>query len=273
MKYYCYQKLSKKQVLIRGIIAFLLMTILSLAFILPFVLTGNMNSISNVEELKEFLFRWKTKSIFLFALLQFLQVTFLPLPTFLTTVTGSVMFGPWIASSVSFISIFLGSLVAFYLGRKIGKNLVYWVAGYRKGNVLINKISRGKYLFFLMMLFPFFPDDTLCLVAGVTNMSYPFFIVTNLICRPLGLIPTCFIGSGEIIPFSGWGIPVWIILILLIAVLFILSVKYQPQIEKFLYKLLHKKKLIKNEPEKKCLLKNKHLIIKGKSSTELTPIF
>lgn len=267
MKYYCYPKLSPKQSLIRGGIAFLLIVAILLAILLPLILTGNLQSIDSVSELKDLILSGKIRSLFIFALLQFLQVTFIPIPSVLTTLAGTLIFGPWLALTISLFSILIGSLFAFSLGRKLGKNLIFWVAGYRKGNVLINKISRGKYLFFLMMLFPFFPDDLLCLVAGVTNMSYKFFILTNLVCRPLALIPICFIGSGNLIPFSGWGVPVWIILILVILVLFVLSVKYQPQIENFFTRLLKRKKLLPQEEEKKCLLKSKHLFNKYKNLT------
>lgn len=262
MRYYCYPKMSIKQVMLRSGAAFLLLALVILAIFLPLFLTGSLDSINSVSDLKELILRGRGKSIFVFALLQFLQVTFLPLPAILTTLAGTMIFGAWTTLLVSFVSIMIGSLFAFFLGRKLGKGLIFWVAGYRKGTVLINKISKGKYLFFLMMLFPFFPDDLLCLVAGVTNMSYGFFIVTNLIARPLGIIPTCFFGSGEIIPFSGWGIPVWIVLILLIIITFVLTVKFQPQIENFFNKLLKKKHLMK-EDEKKCLLKNKHFIYKN----------
>jgi len=66
-----------------------------------------------------------------------------------------------------------------------------------------------------MLLFPMFPDDILCMVAGITDMSYKFFIVTVALTRPVMIAATCFLGSGEIIPFTGWGIPVWIGLFLL----------------------------------------------------------
>ena len=51
---------------------------------------------------------------------------------------------------------------------------------------------------------------------------------------------TCFLGSGTLIPFSGWGIPVWIVLVLIVAVLFFVCFKYQPQIENYIEKLATK---------------------------------
>ena len=88
-----------------------------------------------------------------------------------------------------------------------------------------------------MMLFPFFPDDILCIVAGAINMSFKFFLITNLITRPIVYVTLCFFGSGSIIPYSGWGLIVWAILIIIGLILFYLSYKFQPQIENFVEKL------------------------------------
>ena len=58
---------------------------------------------------------------------------------------------------------------------------------------------------------------------------------------------TAFLGSGTIIPFSGWGIPVWIVLVLFAIVCFYLSIRYQQQIENFIMKLSGKMSKEKQE--------------------------
>ena len=88
-----------------------------------------------------------------------------------------------------------------------------------------------------MMVFPMFPDDILCVVAGLTNMSFGFFLGTNLLARAIGIAFTVFLGSGTVIPYHGWGLIVWGVLILLIVGLFYLSVKYKTQIDMTLNKL------------------------------------
>ena len=84
------------------------------------------------------------------------------------------------------------------------------------------------------------------MIAGTTNMSWKFFTITNLITRPIGIFCTCFLSSG-IIPFSGWWIALWVGLALICAVLFILSYKYQKQIENFVLKLAGKLEKKDNE--------------------------
>ena len=231
---------EKKAKIIKIFIIVISLIVIALAIYLPLKLTGTIDKIDSAEELKEFILAGGGYSYFIFVFIQFLQVTFLPLPAAVTTVAGTLVFGPWITFGLSLLAVMLGSIFAFYLGRKIGRKLVIWVAGEKDAIKWEEKLRRGKYVYFLMMLFPVFPDDILCIVAGCIGMNWKFFLVTNIITRPISIGLTCFLGSGEIIPFSGWGIPVWIVLIIIAIIIFYLSVKYQPKIEEFVTNLADK---------------------------------
>ena len=64
---------------------------------------------------------------------------------------------------------------------------------------------------------------------------------------------TCYLGSGQIIPYAGWGWIVWGILIAIMIALFVCAYKFQPQIEEWLGKIASKfaskKKRIKLQVE------------------------
>lgn len=232
---------EKKNKVIKVIIICLCLAFIILAIYLPLQLSGALNRIDSAEELKEVILSGGIYSYLIFFAVQFLQCIALPIPAIIPTIAGSLVFGPWIATLISFIAVFSASILCFYLGRKLGKKLLIWVIGEKDTDTWQQKLEKGKYVFFLMMLFPLFPDDILCIVVGaITSMSYKFFIITNLITRPIGIVCTCFLGSGYLIPFSGWGIPVWILLITLCGLLFYLSIKYQKQIETFTIKLSEK---------------------------------
>ena len=227
--------------------------LIALAIYLPLELSGTIDKIDSAEELGQVIRDGGVYSYAIFILIQFLQVTFLPLPALVTTVAGTLVFeNAWITFGLSLFAVMLGSIFAFFLGRKIGRKLVVWVAGEQDARKWEEKLRRGKYVYFLMMLFPIFPDDILCIVAGCIGMDWKFFLITNLITRPISIGLTCFFGSGDIIPFSGWGIPVWIVLVALAIVVMYLSIKYQPQIENFINKLAGKmsKKFSKKEDVK-----------------------
>lgn len=173
--------------------------ILSCAFFVGlyylFKSTGWLGNFESVEELKKIIQGAGFYSYSIFVLIQFLQVTILPIPGIVTTIVGVILFGPVIAFFLSLLAILLGSISAYFIGKVLGIKVLNWAIGKEKTEVLQNKLKKGKYVFFLMMLFPFFPDDILCILAGVINMDFKFFLNTNLITRTIGIFSTCFLGS------------------------------------------------------------------------------
>ena len=220
--------------IVKLIFLVLIITLVCVAFYLVLRYSGLWERYDSVEEISLFIRSTGMYGIMVFFALQFLQVTVLPLPGFITTVAGSIVFGPLTATICSSFAIILGSIFAFFLGRRYGTKMLVWCVGKEDSDRYKEILTECKYAFFLMMLFPFFPDDILCVVAGVTNMSTRFFVITNLITRPISVICTCYIGSGYLIPFSGWGIYVWIGIALLIVVSFLITTKYQSKIENLL---------------------------------------
>jgi len=205
------------------------------------VFLGYEQIFSSVESMQNFIKSTGAWGIVVFMLIQFAQATFVPIPAMITTIAGSIIFGPTIAMISSLCAILLASVVSFFVGRLLGEKVVGWIIG-KEACEKYSKLlyEKGKYVFFLMQVFPFFPDDILCLVAGMTKMSFRFFFITMLIARPLAIIPTCYLGGGTIIPYSGWGLIVWGILIVLMIVLFMLSYKYQNKIEQFVVRVSQK---------------------------------
>lgn len=234
-------KKETKIKIVKSLIILLILVIIILAIYLPLKLTGLLEEIDSAEKLRDVIQGGGAYSYIIFFLIQLLQVTFIPLPATLTTIAGLLAFeNIWITFGLSLFAVILGSVFAYFLGYKIGRRLVFWVVGKKEAIKWEMKLKRGKYVFFLMMLFPFFPDDILCIIAGCIGMSFKFFLITNFITRPIIILTTCLFGSGSIIPFSGWGIPVWIILILIGIIAFYLGYKYQRQIENFIYKVSYK---------------------------------
>ena len=63
-----------------------------------------------------------------------------------------------------------------------------------------------------MFLFPVFPDDALCMAAGMTKMRYWYFAIIVLIFRSIGIATICFLGSS-IIKWAELSIIDWFVLI------------------------------------------------------------
>ena len=163
-----------------------------------------------------------------FFILQFLQVILSPIPGSITTIAGGLMFGLFPAFFISVAAVFLGSVCAFMLGKIFGRPLVYRIAGKDVVDKYMSAVSsRQRVVLFMMFLLPFFPDDILCLIAGLSAMRLPGFSLLVIITRPWGLLFSALIGSG-IVHMPLWS---WIIIGAFVAAIFILSIKYAPLIE------------------------------------------
>lgn len=203
--------------------------------------TGVWEKLNSVEKLKNFILDQGIWGRVFFVFLQFIQVAFLPIPSPLVVVAGSLIYGPFQSSLLSLAGILLGSAVAFAIGRMFGKKVVSFMVGKENQKKWSSYLNNAKYSFVLMMLLPLFPDDVLCMVAGLTDMSWTFFMITQLVTRTIGIFTMSFLSVGDIIPFSGWGIYVWILIALFALFSIYFSVKYNKEIEKFIYKVFKRK--------------------------------
>ncbi|HEY8443457.1 MAG TPA: TVP38/TMEM64 family protein [Clostridia bacterium] len=207
------------------------------------VASGAFQNLTNMELLKNFILSTGFWGMAVFICAQIIQVVFLPLPSIVLNLVGVALYGPTLAFILGSIGVCLGSIAAFAIGRIFGRRLVEWIVGKDKAleyRMLLN--NKGKYMLILMLLFPFFPDDILCLVAGITTMSWGFFIFAVLITRPITVAFMCYLGTGDIIPFKGWGIAAWIAISAGLMLIFYVLNKYQYQLSNSLSRIFGRKK-------------------------------
>lgn len=233
---------SFKKKLLRIILVLVLITFVLGLLYFALEVTGLWEKLNSVDKLQSVILELGFWGRFIFVLLQFLQVTFVPLPSPVLIIAGSLIYGPFQAGLLSISGILLGSAFAFFLGRVFGKKLVVFMVGEQTEKKWRKFLSGCKYTFVIMMLLPLFPDDILCMVAGVTDMSWTFFMLTQLITRPIGIFLVSYFSSGQIIPYHGWGLIVWAIILIASVALLYLSSKYNQKIEDFIKNLFSKKK-------------------------------
>lgn len=145
-----------------------------------------------------------------------------------------ILFGSWKALIISAISVFLSSSLMFLIGRTCGEKVAEKIVGkesLEKAQKLID--MKSKMLLPLMFLFPIFPDDALCMVAGMTKMRYWYFAVVVAVFRTIGIATICFLGSG-LIDWASLSLVDWFVLINVCVFDVFLIFKYQHKIEKFI---------------------------------------
>ena len=68
-----------------------------------------------------------------------------------------------------------------------------------------------------------------------------------LTLRPIYIVLVCYFGTGQIIPFSGWGIPVWISIFVICLLIIIVYLKNKTNVEKWLMRFKPQKIFKKNK--------------------------
>ena len=182
------QEISRKIILI---IAIVILILLSGVLIWDYMTGGKLllstrvlRLLSDAEELREFILQYEFFAPLILFLIQLLQVIIAPIPGNVTIFIAGNLFGSYLGLLINTLSIYLGSLIAFYLGRRFGKPLILRLVDeetYRKYNRFFEK----KYLaiLFLFFLFPLFPDDALCLLAGISSIRLQTFLFILIIGR------------------------------------------------------------------------------------------
>lgn len=239
-------ELSRKKKILRTLLVVVVIALFLTLTYFILVWTGLWEKFNSVEKLKNLILGLGIWGRIAFVFFQFLQVTILPLPSPIMIIAGSLIYGPFQAGLLSLAGILLGSAFAFFLGKVFGVKIVRFMIGKEAQEKWSKTLGDCKYSFVIMMLLPCFPDDILCLVAGLTDMSWTFFMITQLIARPIGIFSVSYLSSGEIIAYHGWGLAVWADIIIASLVLIYLAGKYNKEIEKFINKLFKKDNKEKN---------------------------
>lgn len=196
--------------------------------------TGIITKINSIDALRDYIAGFGNMAVFLFILFCFLQVVVLPVPGSIAVAAGVALFGPLKCAIFSFIGIVTGSIVAFAIGRWVGYKAVKWIVGKEALDKWLQKLKNKDYLILsIMFLLPMFPDDILCFVAGLSSMTWGYFLVMIVVTRAISVASTSF--SFGLIPFNTWwGILIWIVIAVLIGISFWLVCKYSDKIDNFI---------------------------------------
>lgn len=220
---------------------FIIVGILFLFYLLnlPSVYYNLKDFASNPERIKEYILGYGALGPVIIIIIQVIQVVISPIPGMITSLAGGALYGVFWGFLLNTFGIFLGSLVAFYLAKTFGKPLVIRIIG-RKSYDKYSKLVSEKYTIGLFILFvlPFFPDDALCLLAGISGMNLSIFIFFVLVGRSPGLFIATLVGSG-IITLS---LPMWIFFGLLSLAIVYFSIKYNKDIENYIISKVEKYK-------------------------------
>lgn len=140
------------------------------------------------EGLREAIKELGTLGIVVYISLIALAVVMSPIPGAPLTVAAGSVWGTLLAGIYSVIGGFLGGLIAYFIGRTLGRSAVYALTG----KVIYFTKNRGEvylgWLIFVTRLLPVLSFDLISYGAGITGLSLPIYSTSTL----LGMIPSTF---------------------------------------------------------------------------------
>lgn len=188
---------------------------------------------SSRESITAYVREWGLWAPAAFVLIQAAQVIVAPIPGNITAMAGGALFGWGVGFLLSSLGLLIGSCIAFWLGRYFGKPLVIRIIGQksfdRYGDIVARK---GLWVLFLIFLVPFFPDDALCLLAGMTPVAFPIFVILVIVGRLPGMLVANLTGAG-LFTLTLWQ---WAIVAAVCLIASYFLVRYRERIESYLYR-------------------------------------
>lgn len=118
-----------------------------------------------------------------------ISVVISPIPSAPLAVVAGAMWGSLPAGIYSVIGGFLGSLIAYYLGRTLGRSTIKALTG----KIIYFSKARGElylsWIIFITRLLPVFSFDLMSYGAGIAGLSFSKYAIATL----LGMIPSTFL--------------------------------------------------------------------------------
>ncbi|WP_098742071.1 TVP38/TMEM64 family protein [Paenibacillus sp. EZ-K15] len=133
----------------------------------------------------------------MFILFQILQIVVAPIPGEVVQVAGGYIYGVTLGSFYTTVGLVLGSAIAFYFTRFIGRNFIARLLQKKdyKWMSFIHDEKKFSAFLFIFFVIPGLPKDMLVFVAALTSMSSLRFFTILLVGRLPWIIASAAVGS------------------------------------------------------------------------------
>lgn len=204
------------------------------AVFIVFKSSGILDSMTSIKAFGEYIQGFGTNAYIVFFFIQLLSVIFAPVPSHISTLVGAAVFGMWPSFVISWLAIAIGSVIVFILARKLGKPFVDRIVSTRVSERYERLIipGRGEMTLALLLFLPFFPDDAICFLAGLSRIRLDRYLIIMLFTRPWGILAASALGSSEM-PMGWWALGAAVVVIL-----FAIDKRYE--MKKALFRVMNK---------------------------------
>lgn len=160
-------------------------------FIFLFIIYGIKENIFNSNDnLISFVESFGIIGPLLFIFIQIIQVIFPIIPGGASCLAGVFAFGGFYGFIYNYIGLCIGSICNYFIAKYFGTRAICFLFREETINRYLSHIKSNKFnkVFLWGIVLPGAPDDLLCYVAGISNISILEFIIIILLGKPLTLI-------------------------------------------------------------------------------------
>lgn len=198
---------KNKKTLFKVFLLFICIILISLSIFLIFYFTGIIKFDEgfsfNLDLFDEIKGHWWSYLVFL--LLQVIFTTllcFAPGGSMAFILLGVALFGAtWETFLLCFSGVIISSILMDLIGRFGGSKIIIWLIGKETYNNALNILKeKGSVYLPIMYFLPVFPDDALCMVAGMIKIKFWLHLIYIILCRGVGVATIVF--GISLIPFE-----------------------------------------------------------------------
>ena len=201
--------MSKSKIKPKQWLYLIIAIVLLISIIIYLKSSGILGYMSSLEAFKAYIEGFGNQAYIVFFILQVISIIIAPIPSNVSAMAGAMIFGMWQSFIVTTLAIISGSAIVFLLSRIYGKAFTERFVSpkiLKKYEELINS-SKGELIITLMLLLPFFPDDIINFLVGLSNMSFKKYFIILVLTRPWEILIASALGSASMtIPVWVWGI-------------------------------------------------------------------
>lgn len=165
----------------------IIMTILIVIFIIYGIKLGIFRD-KNI--LIEYMKKFGVLAPAVFIFIQIIQVVFPVIPGGASCLAGVLAFGPIGGFIYNEIGLVIGSVAAYFLSKTYGLKLINSLFKKEQVDKYLNYIRTNKFekIFLWGIVLPGLPDDLLCYISGLSNISFKKFLAIVILGKPFALI-------------------------------------------------------------------------------------
>lgn len=177
--------------------------------------------VSEQDKLRDWIARFGWAAPIALIAVQAVQVVIAPIPGQVVGLVSGYLFGTAWGTVYSMVGILLGAWAVMALARKLGRRFAERFVAPEHLAKFDHLVDRGgPTAFLLLFLLPFVPDDSICILAGLTAIPMPLLMILAAVGRFPSVLASAFIGdqSGSL-TLAQWALLVGIALVVGIPVL------------------------------------------------------